>query len=90
MRLKILDADTKEMLIYNIYWDNIKQMLSAYEKLYIVDDDFLDSLAIESAVKYFYGNDYFFHRDNHIRDYIYGFIKNKNGVISNVFIFFES
>lgn len=90
MRLKILDADTREMLIYNIYWDRIRRTLSAYEKLYIMDDDVLDSLAIESAVKYFFGNDYFFQRDTNIRDYIYGYISNKNGVIRNVFIFFES
>lgn len=89
MRIRIVDANTKEHWLYNVYWDRVKDSLPAYERLYIMDDEFLDKIAIEMAIKSFFGEKSIFTRDTSIRSYIYGKIKENKRVLRAVFIFFE-
>ena len=89
MRIRIVDCNTKEYWLYNISWDVIKNNLTSYERLYIMDDEWLDTLAIEMAVKQFFGNNCVFSRDTNIRSYICGNIKQNKRILRPVYIFFE-
>lgn len=90
MRIRIIDCDTHESWLYNVSWDVVKKNLSSYERLHIMDDELLDDLAIDMAVKQFFGEECNFLRDTNIRSYIYGNIKKKRRNIRPVYIFFES
>jgi hypothetical protein len=54
-----------------------------------MDDDWLDKRAIELAIHQFFGSHCIFHRDKHIRSYIYGKIEENKHTFRPVFIFFE-
>ena len=90
MRIRMIDADTQERWLYNVQWEVVKKTLPSYERLYIMDDDYLDKIAIDLAVTCFFGNKCSFQRDTNIRDYIYGNITSNKRILRHVFIFFES
>jgi hypothetical protein len=89
MRIRIIDADTKETWLYNVQWDRVKETLEAYERLYIMDDELLDKTAIDMAIHQFFGSHSIFYRDKNIRSYIFGKIKEDGHTFRPVFIFFE-
>ncbi len=89
MRIRIIDCNTKETWLYNVRWDKVKETFEPYERLYIMDDDWLDKRAIELAIHQFFGSHCIFHRDKHIRSYIYGKIEENKHTFRPVFIFFE-
>ena len=90
MRIRMIDADTQERWLYNVQWDIVKNSLHSYERLYIMDDDYLDVVAIDLAVKRFFGANCLFERNINIHDYIYGDIISNKQILRHVFIFFES
>ena len=67
----------------------MKENFTAYERLYIMDDEWLDKKAIEMAIHHFFGSHSIFYRDKNIRSYIFGKIKEKEHCFRPVFIFFE-
>ena len=89
MRIRIIDANTREYWLYNVRWDKVKETLEAYERLYIMDDEFLDKTAINMAIRQFFGSGSIFYRDKNIRSYIFGKIKESEHQFRPVFIFFE-
>ena len=89
MRIRIIDADTNEVWLYNVKWDVVENSLKAYERIYMMDNDFLDRRAIDLAIHKFFGNDSTFYRDRNIRSYIFGKIKEAKRSYRHVFIFFE-
>ena len=89
MRIRIIDCNTKETWLYNIRWDRVKENFTAYERLYIMDDEWLDKKAIEMAIHHFFGTQSIFHRDKNFRSYIYGKIEETKRCFRPVFIFFE-
>lgn len=89
MRIRMIDCDTKETWLYNVYWDSVKKNLRSYERLYIMDDELLDSMAIQMAVEQHFGKEFIFQRNTEIHDYICGKIKHNNSCFKDILVFYE-
>lgn len=90
MRIRIVDADTQETWLYNVQWNLVRKSVLPHERLYIMDDAFLDKIAIDMAVRQFFGTESTFWRDTSIRDYICGEIVTNTGSLRTIYAFFES
>lgn len=90
MQIRITDLDNrKKKWLYEVDWLEVRNTIQPYEAIYLMDDDYLDVLAIDICVKSFFGKNAEFSRYHQITDYRCGKIRrNGKDIVDNVLIEF--